>query len=84
MSWRKTYTISWTDSSLPASSIKGQHWTVRHNRTRTVSGYSAAIRIAKRAGNEHGSALLWDERGVQEPTNNGLDHFYIRQYIAAR
>ena len=84
MNSRKTYTISWTDSSLPASSIKGRHWTVRHNRTRTVSGFSAAIRIAKSICSEHGAALLWDERGVQEPTNDGLDHSYRRRYIAAR
>jgi len=82
MNSRKTYTVSWIDPSLPASSIKGQHWTVRHNRTRTVSGYSEAIRMAKRIGEEHG-ALLWGERGVQEPENGGLDHFYRRRYIAA-
>ena len=74
---RKTYIITWFDARWPTPCAKSHY---RYNCTRTVQGYSQAIRTAKRAARRYGVAILWDERGVIEPKNDNLDHWYINVY----
>ena len=70
------YVITWNDPSA-SPTAKAPYW---YNRSRTVTGYSRAVRGAKGLRDRYGMAILWDERGPSNATNHGLDHSYKTIY----
>lgn len=79
MSRRKVYTVSWFDPGPPRRAVLWSAY--RHNQTRRVPGYSEAVKTAKRLAGRFGVAILWDQDGIREPGNDGLDHSYIHLYV---
>ncbi len=81
MSRKQLYIVAYLDTRfhLRDAPVKSYY---RYNIWKMISGYSQAVRYAKKTCEIPGvrNVILWGRDGVVEPTNDGLDHFYIRRY----